>query len=177
MPYTIATFASGCFWCTEAVFKRVRGIIRVMPGYTGGTTEAPHYDDVSSGDTDHAEAIQLTFDPMIIPYEQLVNIFFGTHDPTQLNRQGHDIGSQYRSIIFYHDDEQQQTAERVRDELNQAGEYAAPIVTEIQPVGKFFEAESQHHHYYEKNPSESYCQLIIDPKLAKFRKEFQQWLA
>ncbi|MBI5037543.1 MAG: peptide-methionine (S)-S-oxide reductase MsrA [Candidatus Kerfeldbacteria bacterium] len=173
---TYATFASGCFWCTEAVFKRVRGVSRVVPGYTGGTIDAPHYDDVSGGDTGHAEAIQMTYDPAIIPYEQLVRIFFGTHDPTQLNRQGHDVGSQYRSAIFYHDGAQRTVAERVRDELNEAETFSAPIVTEIQPAGKFFEAEPYHHNYYETNPDAPYCQVVIDPKISQLRKSFQKWL-
>lgn len=169
-----ATFANGCFWCTEAVFKRLKGVAGVVSGYTGGDTENPSYDEVSSGKTGHAEAIQVTFDPDVIPYEKLVEVFFATHDPTTLNRQGADIGTQYRSAIFYHSPEQQQTAEKIKESLKKSDKYKDPIVTEIVPNTKLYEAENYHQEYYEKNRSYPYCTIVIDPKIRKLLEEYRK---
>lgn len=162
-----ATLAGGCFWCTEAVFKRVKGVISVTPGYSGGEPPNPTYEVVSSGTTGHAEAVQITFDPKIISFDELLDIFWQIHDPTTLNRQGSDIGSQYRSAIFYHNQAQKAAAVRSIEKLAASGEYEDPIVTEIVPFENFYEAEEYHRQYYDKNRSNPYCQLVIDPKLQK----------
>jgi peptide-methionine (S)-S-oxide reductase len=159
-----ATLAGGCFWCTEAVFVRLQGVIKVTPGYTGGEMENPDYDHVSMGTTGHAEAIQIEFDPTIISFETLLDVFFATHDPTTLNAQGNDIGTQYRSAIFYHDDEQKQIAFSKMQE---------GFVTQIVPFEKFYPAETYHKDYYEKNrESNPYCRVIIDPKVQKLLQKF-----
>ncbi|MBI2984202.1 MAG: peptide-methionine (S)-S-oxide reductase MsrA [Candidatus Kerfeldbacteria bacterium] len=168
----IATFGGGCFWCTEAMFKELRGVRSVMPGYAGGTMDDPGYEQVSSGRTGHAEAIRIEFDPSAISYQQLVEVFFLTHDPTQLNRQGHDVGEQYRSVIFFHDDEQRRIAEAVKGRLEREKVFDKSIVTAIVPAEKFFPAEDYHRDYYAKNPDQPYCQVVITPKLASFRKKF-----
>ena len=169
----IATFAGGCFWCTEAVFNRLKGVAQVIPGYTGGNIANPTYQDVCSGQTGHAEAIQITFDPTVISYKELLDVFWHLHNPTELNRQGNDTGTQYRSAIFYHNDEQKKTAEESKGALEKSGIYKEPIVTEIVPAGTFYPAEDYHREYYEKNKLlNPYCQFIIDPKIKKLYKEF-----
>ncbi len=165
-----ATLAGGCFWCTEAIFKRLKGVEKVVPGYTGGSVENPTYEQVTSGQSGHAEGIQITFDPAVISYEKLLEVFFKLHDPTTLNKQGNDVGTQYRSSIFYHDETQKSTAEGLKTKL--APSYSSPIVTEIVAFTKFFPAEDYHRDYYFKNPTATYCQLIIDPKITKLYKEF-----
>jgi len=172
-----ATFASGCFWCGEALFRQVKGVSEVISGYTGGHTKQPTYEQVCNGTTGHAEAIQITFDPAIVPFEQLVKLFFVTHDPTTMNRQGHDVGTQYRSAIFFHDEAQQATAERVKSTFEAQHLFASPIVTAIIPAPEWYPAEEYHQHYFERNPDQPYCQAIIAPKVAKLRKEFFELLA
>lgn len=166
------TLAGGCFWCTEAVFKRLKGVGKVTPGYTGGTTQNPGYEDVCSGETGHAEAIQIEYDPQIINFEKLLEVFWKLHDPTTLNRQGNDVGTQYRSAIFYHNEAQRQQAEESKQ--NHQKEFSDPIVTEIVPLTKFYSAEAYHDDYYDKNrDSNSYCRIVIDPKIQKLYKEFK----
>lgn len=169
----LATFAGGCFWCTEAIFKRLKGVVSVMPGYSGGTKENPTYEQVSMGNTGHAEATQIEFDPEIIPYEKLLEIFWHTHNPTTLNRQGNDVGTQYRSVIFYHDDTQKDAAEKSKAEIEQEHLYPDPIVTEIVPFEKFYEAESYHKDYYDRNSSAPYCNFVIDAKIRKLLSEYK----
>ena len=169
-----ATFCSGCFWCTEAVFERVEGIHSVVSGYTGGDIENPTYEQICSGSTGHAEATQITYDPGITTYDELLQIFWRTHDPTTLNRQGNDVGSQYRSVIFYHDDEQKHLAEKYKEDLNASGAWKDPIVTEIVSLTVFYKAEDYHQNYYENNPNQGYCAFIITPKLEKFEKVFKE---
>ncbi len=161
-----AIFAGGCFWCTEEIFKRLKGVISVIPGYSGGNIEKPSYEQVCSGITNHAEAIQIEFDPEIISYEKLLEVFFATHDPTTLNRQGTDIGTQYRSIIFYRDEKQKETAEKLKQ---------PNFVTEIIPFKNFYKAEDYHQNYYEKNKlNNSYCAMVIDPKIRKLMQDFAE---
>lgn len=167
-----ATFASGCFWCAEAVFRRVRGVQKITSGYIGGTTERPTYDQVISGKAGHAEAVEMIFDPNDITYERLVEIFFATHDPTTLNRQGADVGTQYRSVIFYHSDDQRRTATSVLERLDRGNVYDRPIVTQILRAGIFYPAEEKHQDFYTKNTNKPYCQIVINPKLAKLRRKF-----
>lgn len=167
-----ATFAGGCFWCTEAIFKRLKGVISVVPGYTGGSKKNPTYDEVSSGKTGHTEAINITFDPDTIPYQKLLDIFWHTHNPTTRNKQGADIGTQYRSMIFYHNEEQKKLAEESKEELEKSGTYTDPIVTEIQPFQAFYDAERYHKDYYDNNSSAPYCTFVIDPKIQKLLKEY-----
>ncbi len=171
-----AIFGSGCFWCAEAVFEMVKGVHLVVSGYAGGTVENPTYEQVCSGSTGHAEVIQITYDPDIISYDELLQIFWKTHDPTTLNRQGNDVGTQYRSVIFYHDDEQKQLAEKYKKELDASGAWENPIVTEIVPLTNFYEAEDYHQDYYENNPYQGYCTFVIAPKLEKFEKVFKEKL-
>lgn len=173
---TTATFASGCFWCTEAIFERVKGVYSIESGYTGGTIENPTYEQVCSGNTNHAEAIQLMYDSSEITYDELLEIFWKTHDPTTLNKQGADTGTQYRSAIFYHNEEQKRKAEFYKDELNKAGLWKDPIVTEIVPFKKFYKAENYHQDYYENNPNQGYCAYVITPKVEKFEKIFKDKL-
>ncbi len=168
-----ATLAGGCFWCTEAIFQRLKGVESVIPGYTGGDKDAPSYEEVSGGGTGHAEAIQVTFDPNIIPYTTLVDIFFATHDPTTLNKQGNDSGTQYRSAIFYHDDEQKRIATEKKEELEKSGKYDE-IVTQIVPYVKFYSAEEYHENYYETHRSAPYCMFVIDPKVRKLMEHFKK---
>jgi peptide-methionine (S)-S-oxide reductase len=172
----VATFGAGCFWCVEAVFQQLKGVERVVSGYAGGRIENPTYRQVCTGATGHAEAIQVTFDPEVISFEDLLEVFWRTHDPTTLNRQGADVGTQYRSAIFYHDDEQRATAEKSKRAAQAAGLWADPIVTEIVPFTNFYEAEGYHQNYYRDNPNQTYCRLVIDPKIRKFHKEFQDRL-
>ncbi len=169
-----ATFANGCFWCTEAVFKRLKGVSEVISGYTGGATEDPSYDDVSSGKTGHAEALQITFDPTVISYDKLLDVFFATHNPTTLNQQGNDMGTQYRSAIFYHSDSQKKSAERAIASLEKEKVYPDPIVTAVEPYTTFYPAEPHHQNYYDRNTDMPYCKYVIDPKITKLYKDFKE---
>jgi len=171
-----ATFAGGCFWCTEAVFQRVEGVENVFSGFMGGTIKNPAYREVVTGRTGHAEAIQFDFDPEKISYEELLYIFFTTHDPTTLNRQGNDVGTQYRSAVFYHSEEQKKLAEEVVEVLENEQVFSDSIVTEIVPAGPFYRAESEHENYYDQHRSQPYCQVIIDPKIKKLQKAFAEKL-
>jgi methionine-S-sulfoxide reductase len=171
-----ATFASGCFWCTEAVFDQLKGVKSVESGYTGGVVVEPTYEQVCSGTTGHAEAIQITYDPAEISFEDLLRVFWQTHDPTTLNRQGHDVGTQYRSGIFYHDDEQLAVAEEYKRQLDASKSFGAPIVTEITAFERFYPAEKYHQEYFERNPNQGYCAMVIRPKVEKFQKEFKELL-
>jgi peptide-methionine (S)-S-oxide reductase len=167
-----AVLGGGCFWCLEAVFQRLIGVDRVVSGYTGGETESPSYRDVCNGDTGHAEVIQVTFDPRITPFEEILDVFFAVHDPTTLNRQGADVGTQYRSAIFYNSPSQKEKAERRIAELNAAHIWPRPIVTEVVQLEHFYPAEDYHQEYFQNNPAQSYCQAVIAPKVAKFRQKF-----
>lgn len=165
-----ATLAGGCFWCTESVFDELRGVESVVSGYSGGHTESPTYKEVCSGTTGHAEVIDVTFDPSEIDFADILRVFFTVHDPTTLNRQGGDIGTQYRSAIFYHSEAQRQAAEAVIREIDEATIYPNPIVTEVVPFEKFWPAEDYHQEYFANNPNQPYCAAVIAPKVAKFRK-------
>lgn len=169
-----AIFGSGCFWCTEAIFDRVEGVVSVLPGYSGGTIPNPDYEMVCSGKSGYAEVIQVVYQPEIISYNELLEIFWQTHDPTTLNKQGADVGTQYRSVIFYYNAEQKKLAEYYKEQLEREKIWNDPIVTEISPFVKFYEAESYHIDYYEKNPSNSYCNFVITPKIKKFEKVFSE---
>jgi peptide-methionine (S)-S-oxide reductase len=168
----IAVFAGGCFWCTEAVFQKLRGVKSVLPGYSGGAIDNPTYEQVSSGQSGHAEAIQFEFDPELISYQDLLNVFFATHDPTTLNRQGNDVGTQYRSTIFYATEEQNHQAQEMIAKLTEEKVFTDPIVTTLEPLTKFFEAEDYHKNYYQRNENQPYCQIIINPKLKKLKEKF-----
>lgn len=167
-----AVFGGGCFWCTEAVFKMLRGVVSVRPGYAGGTTKNPTYEEVSSGQTGHAEVIEIRYDPKVIRYRDLLTVFFGSHDPTTLNRQGADVGTQYRSIIFYTTPEQKDEAFEVIKEINDSNTQGSPVVTTVEPLGVFYEAEDYHKNYAARNKESQYCQLVINPKLKKVQQEF-----
>lgn len=167
-----ATLAGGCFWCLEAVYARLKGVQSVVSGYTGGQIPNPTYDAVCSGRTGHAEAVQVTFDPAVVSYGEILEVFFVIHDPTTPNRQGHDVGTQYRSAIFYHSPEQKSAAEEVIARLTKEGLFEQPIVTEIVPAAPFYAAEEYHQRYFARNPSQPYCVSVVGPKLAKFRKHF-----
>lgn len=166
--------ASGCFWCTEAIFKRVEGVKSVIPGYSGGHVKNPTYNEVCSGDTGHAEAIQLEFDPKVISLEKILEIFWYTHDPTTLNRQGNDVGTQYRSAVFYNSEQQQEIVSKVKEKISTSGYYSKPIVTEILPFSNFYPAEEYHVDYYDNNRSVPYCSYVIDPKVQKLLKKFPE---
>ena len=168
----VATLAGGCFWCLEAVFERLRGVERVVSGYIGGRTDSPSYQEVCGGRSGHAEAIQVTFDPATIGYLELLELFFAFHDPTTLDRQGPDVGTQYRSAIFPHSPEQERIAREVIDTLTREGVFGAPIVTTIEPAGPFFAAEGYHQGYYDRNPEQPYCRAMIAPKVAKLRAKY-----
>jgi peptide-methionine (S)-S-oxide reductase len=168
----VATLAAGCFWCTEAAFSIIKGVERIEPGYTGGVVSNPTYEQVSTGKTWHAEAAQVFFDPNIISYREILEIFFSMHDPTSLNRQGADVGTQYRSVIFYNSQTQKDTAEKLIDELNKEGIWDKLIVTSVEPLGAFYKAETYHKDYYKKHPKEPYCQAVIAPKIAKLQQRF-----
>ncbi len=170
-------FAGGCFWCTEAVFKMLKGIKSITPGYSGGFKENPTYEEVSSGKTGHAEAVKIEFNSEEISFRDLLTVFFGTHDPTTKNKQGNDVGSQYRSAIFYTTEKQKIEAERFIKEINDSNSAGAPVVTEVVPFDKFYEAEDYHKDFYAKNKNYSYCEVIINPKLEKVQKNFAQLLA
>jgi peptide-methionine (S)-S-oxide reductase len=172
----VATLAGGCFWCLEAVYDRMKGVESVESGYMGGHTRNPTYEEVCRGDTGHAEVVRVTFDPNAVSYRELLEVFFTIHDPTTLNRQGNDIGTQYRSAIFHHSAEQKALGEQVMQELGTAGLWSRPIVTELAPAAEFYEAEGYHQEYYERNPAQSYCQFVVEPKVAKFRKKFVEKL-
>ena len=173
----LATFGGGCFWCTEAVFEETPGVKSAVSGYSGGATLNPNYEAVCTGTTGHAEVIQVEYDPEAISYAQLLEVFFKTHDPTTLNRQGADQGTQYRSVIFTHDDQQRRTAEEVKSRLDASGAYRDPIVTEISPLGVFYTAEAYHQDYFAKNPNQGYCRAVIAPKMEKFRQAFSELLS
>lgn len=167
-----ATLGSGCFWCTEAFFLRVKGIESVVSGYSGGKVKNPTYREVTTGLTGHAEVVQIKFDPTVITYAEVLEIFWNTHDPTTLNKQGADEGTQYRSAVFYHTEEQKKTAEAYKTQLDKSGVYKNPIVTEITPFKEFYVAEDYHQNYYALNPNQGYCQYVIRPKVEKFNKQF-----
>lgn len=175
-PRQRATFAGGCFWCTEAIFKRLKGVTSVTSGYTGGIMPHPTYEQVCTGTTGHAEAIRVEYDPTIISYDALLNVFFSTHDPTSLNRQGNDIGEQYRSVVFYHSDGQRQEAEAFMKKMDDEKIFGKPLVTQLKLAGEFYPAEDYHQNYLDKNPSQPYCQAIIFPKVAKMREKFATFL-
>jgi peptide-methionine (S)-S-oxide reductase len=172
----IATLGAGCFWCVEAIFQDLQGVQKVVSGYAGGTAENPTYEQVCTGTTGHAEAVQITFDPGVISYKDILYVFWRTHDPTTLNRQGADIGMQYRSAIFYHNDEQKKIAQQSKQETDASDLWPDPIVTEIVPFTNFYEAETYHQNYFRLNPHQPYCRAVIDPKIRKFRQAFQHLL-
>ncbi|MDB5254920.1 MAG: peptide methionine sulfoxide reductase [Candidatus Nomurabacteria bacterium] len=168
----IAVFGGGCFWCTEAVFKMMKGVETVLPGYAGGTTENPTYEQVSEGSTGHAEVVYIEYDPTQVTYKSLLTVFFGSHDPTTLNQQGNDYGTQYRSVVFYTTPEQRQEAEAFIADMNDSNSAGAPVITEVQPLDKFYVAEDYHKDYYANHENAGYCQVVINPKLEKVQKEF-----
>jgi peptide-methionine (S)-S-oxide reductase len=172
----IATLAGGCFWCLEAVYDQVKGVQSVESGYIGGQVDAPTYEQVCSGHTGHAEAVRITFDPRLVTFRDLLNVFFVIHDPTTRNRQGNDIGTQYRSGIFYHSPEQQQIAQEVMAAVTRQGVYPNPIVTEVVPATQWYEAEAYHQEYFARNPFEGYCAYVVGPKVAKFRQRYASLL-
>jgi peptide-methionine (S)-S-oxide reductase len=172
----VATLGGGCFWCTEAVFKNLRGVLTVESGYSGGRVVNPTYEQVCTGTTGHAEVIQITFNPPLISYRDLLEVFFSTHDPTTVNRQGADIGTQYRSVIFYHNDAQKETAEALMNELRIAGTWNKPIVTTVEPFTAFFPAENYHQNFFERHPRQTYCQLVIAPKMKKLQQRHPEKL-
>jgi peptide-methionine (S)-S-oxide reductase len=172
----VATFGSGCFWCTEAVFQQLKGVQKVVSGYSGGAMPNPTYEQVCGGATGHAEVIQVTFDPAVVSYPELLEVFWRSHDPTTRNRQGNDVGTQYRSAVFYHSDRQRELAERYKAKIDAAGVFGAPIVTEIVPFTTFYPAEGYHQNYYADNSRQPYCQAIIGPKLDKLKKVFGEKL-
>ena len=176
MKREVATLAGGCFWCLEAVFDQLEGVEDVVSGYAGGHVPNPSYKHVCTGETGHAEVVQVTFDPQVVSYRDLLKVFFAIHDPTTLNRQGGDVGTQYRSAIFTHSDEQERTAEDVVAEVNEAGIWDEPIVTEVSPFEAFYPAEEYHQEYFARNPYQAYCQIVIAPKVAKFRKQYLERL-
>jgi len=171
-----ATLGGGCFWCLDPVYADLQGVAGVTAGYAGGTVSNPSYSEVCTGATGHAEVVQVIFNPQVISFKEILQVFFSVHDPTTLNRQGADVGTQYRSVIFYHSPHQKQVAEELIAELNQAGIWKNPIVTEVSPAGSFYAAEDYHQSYFKKNPYQGYCQVVISPKLAKFRKSYQSRL-
>ncbi|GAB4411635.1 MAG: peptide-methionine (S)-S-oxide reductase MsrA [Bacteroidia bacterium] len=171
-----ATFGGGCFWCTEAIFQQLEGVSKVVSGYAGGHVKNPSYKEVCTGTTGHAEVIQITYDPAEISYGELLEVFWRTHDPTTLNRQGNDVGTQYRSVIFFHDEEQQRQAELSKAAATDAAIWADPIVTEISPLTNFFPAEDYHQNYFNENPRQPYCTFVIGPKVEKFQKLFKDRL-
>ena len=172
MTMKIATLANGCFWCSEAIFKRLKGVKSVLPGYSGGIVENPSYEQVCTGKTGHAESIQIEFDPAVISYEKILDVFWHTHDPTTLNRQGNDVGTQYRSAIFYHDQGQKEIAEKSKRDLEKADVYKNPIVTEITPFKNFYVAEDYHKNYYENHQDAPYCSFVINPKVHKLIQKY-----
>jgi peptide-methionine (S)-S-oxide reductase len=176
MERQVATFGSGCFWCTEAIFQRLDGVEKVVSGYSGGHVENPTYEQVCTGTTGHAESIQITYDPSKASYDELLEVFWKTHDPTTRNRQGNDVGPQYRSVIFYHNPEQKKLAESYKGKLEAERIWTRPVVTEIVPFTRFWPAEDYHQNYYNNNPSKGYCSIVITPKIEKFKKIFRDRL-
>ena len=170
--YETATLGGGCFWCTEAVYKEMKGVVKVVPGYSGGHIKNPAYREVTTGRTGHAEVVQITFDPQVVGFADILEVFFMTHDPTTLNRQGNDVGTQYRSAIFYHKEDQKRTAEKIIALFEKENVYNDPIVTEVTPFDAFYLAEDYHHNYFARNKNQPYCQLVVAPKVEKFRKIF-----
>jgi len=171
-----ATFGAGCFWCVEAIFQNLEGVYSVHAGYSGGHVDKPTYKQVCDGNTGHVEVAQITYDPQKISFKELLNVFWKTHDPTTLNRQGHDIGDQYRSVVFYHNEEQQSVAEKSKKEMDASGYFDAPIVTAIEPLKNYYQAEDYHQDYFKYNPNQPYCVAVIKPKVEKFKKEFKDKL-
>ncbi len=171
MKQEVATFGGGCFWCLEAVFEETRGVLDVVSGYAGGEVKNPTYEQVCSGTTGHAEVVQITFDPRVISYEALLKIFWLIHDPTTLNRQGNDVGTQYRSVIFYHDEQQKEQAEASIKEFS--SKFTKPIVTEVKPLEIFYKAEAYHQDYFKNNPNQGYCMFVVSPKVAHFKHEYK----
>lgn len=171
-----ATFGTGCFWCTEAVFQQVEGVSKVTSGYSGGKVENPTYKQVCSGTTGHAECLNIVYDPAKITFDELLEIFWQVHDPTTLNKQGNDVGTQYRSVVFYRNEEQKAKVEKYKAELNKSGAWANPVVTALEPFIKFYPAEDYHQNYYNENKGEGYCQFVIRPKVEKFQKVFKSKL-
>ena len=169
-----ATFGNGCFWCTEAFFQRVKGVEKVVSGYSGGRTPNPSYDQVGTGSTGYVEVVQVMYDPSKVSFDDLLEVFWKTHDPTTLNRQGNDVGTQYRSVVFYHSEEQKEKAEHYKEELNKSGAWNKPVVTAVEPFTNFYAAENYHQNYYNNNPRQMYCQYVIRPKLEKFEKVFKE---
>jgi peptide-methionine (S)-S-oxide reductase len=176
LSLALATLGGGCFWCLEASFEQLNGVQSVISGYAGGQTPNPNYESVSTGQTGHAEVVQISFDPAIISYETLLKVFFTIHDPTTINQQGHDIGSQYRSIILAHDQSQQQIAEAVIASINQSKKYSHPVVTQVEPLKHFYAGEDYHQNYFAKNPDKAYCQLVVAPKVNKVKDTYQPLL-
>lgn len=174
--YETATLGGGCFWCTEAVYKEMKGVVKVVPGYSGGHIKNPAYREVTTGRTGHAEVVQITFDPQVAGFSDILEVFFMTHDPTTLNRQGNDVGTQYRSAVFYHNEEQKQTAEKVIELFEKENVYDDPIVTEVTPFDAFYLAEDYHHNYFARNKNQPYCQFVVAPKVEKFKKVFKEKL-
>ena len=174
MAMETAVFGGGCFWCTEAVFLDLKGVSSVLPGYAGGNVPDPTYEQVCTGMTGHAEVVEIKFDPDEVSFEQLLAVFFATHDPTTLNRQGADVGTQYRSTVLYGSDEQKAQAEGMIAELNESGVEGSPVVTTVEPLDRFYEAEKYHQQFYARNSAGMYCQIVIDPKLAKLRGKFPE---
>ena len=174
--YETVTLGAGCFWCVEAIYSRVNGVISVTSGYSGGHVENPTYNDVCTGTTGHAEVIQVVYDPAVIPLAKILEIYFKTHDPTTMNRQGADIGTQYRSVIFYRNEEQKKVAEEIKAMLDKSGIWKDPIITIIEPFKNFYKAESYHQDYFENNSKQPYCQMVINPKVEKFEKLFKDYL-
>ena len=172
----VAALAGGCFWCLEAIFREVDGVQNAVSGYTGGAAANPTYQMVCAGETGHAEAVQVSFNPSKISYREILEIFFSVHDPTTLNQQGADMGTQYRSAIFYHNEQQRAVAEEIIEELDKAHLWEKPIVTQIAPMGKFYPAEDYHREYFSRHPEEAYCQMVISPKVGKFRKRWAKRL-
>ncbi len=168
-----ATFGEGCFWCTEAIFQRLKGVVSVTAGYSGGTVPNPSYEQVCTGETGHAEVSQIVFDPREMSFVELLRVFWSTHDPTTLNRQGADVGTQYRSVIFYHNEAQKEAAEHYKKELDKSKVFDKPVVTQIEPFKVFYKAENYHQNYYNNNPNKPYCSLVITPKVEKFEKIFK----
>ena len=171
-----ATFGTGCFWCTEAIFQQLEGVIKVTSGYSGGKVVNPTYEQVCNGTTGHAECLNIAYDPEKISFDELLEVFWQTHDPTTLNRQGNDIGTQYRSVIFYHNEAQKEKAEKYKAALNESGAWDNPVVTTLEPMAKFYPAENYHQNYYNDNKGQGYCQFVIRPKLEKFQKVFKDKL-
>jgi len=176
IQYDTATFGSGCFWCTEAIFTRVKGVISATSGYSGGNEPNPDYNLVSSGRTKYAEVTQIVFNPKVVSFQELLKIFWNTHDPTTPNRQGADVGPQYRSVVFYHNDKQKEEAEFFKEQLNKEKIWDKPVITEISPFTKFYRAEDYHQDFYENNPNYGYCNFVITPKIKKFEKIFKDHL-